>query len=772
MRPLGLRALRRYADVLAVERVTSSGDVAVIPPLLAARIGAAALVFASFGNLITVVSPAGTNSARTIGVVLSLIMLMIAMASFMVRWDRLHPRATMALIPVAVVLVMVGNYTDPLAYVAGIYVVLIGAWVGLCQPRFTTLALTPLLAATFLLPLEARPHLGRLHSSTVIVTVVAVALGEILGLLRVRLENSRRQLLLSSQRRSEALTRHSIDVSFVFGRNNRIRFVSPSVRTRFGYSPSEIEAVPATEFLTEMVRDIHPDDIAAIVDGTFKGKSETHRYELSLRNADGEWIEVEATLHNLVDDPDVNGIVAHVRDISERRELETDLFFRAYHDDLTGLPNRAAFRERVTQDLSAGNLISVVFLDLNGFKLINDTLGHRSGDQLLKGIADRLVATAPPESLVARLGGDEFAVVLPFSLTYATIVAEGLIRTISMPLDLDSGTVTVGAKAGVAEGSPGLRAERIMEDADLAMYEAKARQGVDVVPFRSALRSALTERSEVHLALQRAVDNDEFVLRYQPQVSLTNGYWVGAEALIRWDRPGSGLVAPGGFISIAEESEVIISIGRWVLAEACREASTWPSVDGRELCISVNVSPRQFVADEFVDDVYDAIDGSGLDPTRLTIEVTESVLKTDFGLARRKLESLRSIGVRVALDDFGTGYSSLRYLLELPFSTVKIDQSFVTGATTEFNAYAVLQTINRLGHDLGLKTLIEGVETMEQARLVSSIGIDLAQGFYYGRPSEADSVQSVLAAGGPTELIEDDDVVPIRPLSWSSPSVV
>lgn len=746
-------------------------DAEVVPPQLAARIGAVVLAFGSFGNLITVIPPTDEVRSAPIGIGLSIAMLLVALTSLIIPWNRLGARWTMAcLVPMALLMMIVGNYTDPLPYVAGTYVILIGAWIGVSQSRFMTLLISPVLAVAFYVPLSMGPHSDRLGSSTVIITVVSVALGESLGLLRTRLQMLRGELIRSNQRRTEALTRNSLDVSFVMGSNNQIRFVSPSVRTRFGYTPAELLAIPLDRFLSEMVRGIDPDDLETLIAGTFEGRSETHRYELALKNAAGEWIDIEATVHNLRDDVDVAGIVVHVRDISERRALESDLFYRAYHDDLTGLANRAAFRERVAEELESGNPASVVFMDLDGFKVVNDTLGHRQGDLILKSVADRLVRAAPDGALVARLGGDEFAIVLALPLDEAFAVAGELIESISSPVELDTGPVSVGAKAGVAEAAPGLEAERIMEHADLAMYEAKAVPDLDVVRFEPQLRQHLVDRNRLQNALAEALANDEFVIHYQPQVGVVTNCWTGAEALIRWQRPGSGLVGPGEFISAAEESKIILAMGRWVLIEACREAAAWPVIEGQPLGIGVNVSPRQFVSEGFIHDVHDAIEVSGIDPSRLTVEVTESVLIQDFGLARRVLDALRSLGVSISLDDFGTGYSSLRYLLELPLSVVKIDQSFVRDATTEFGDYSLLQTINRLGHDLGLKTLIEGVETVEQARLISSIAIDRAQGFYYARPMEAPMAREILATGGPAELTEPASIQPAGGLDLGSTS--
>ncbi|HTO01147.1 MAG TPA: EAL domain-containing protein [Microthrixaceae bacterium] len=719
-----------------------ASDSEVISPTAAGRIAGVALLFGAITNGITAAtSPSGAKFV-TIGLWLSVVIFAIAILSFIAPWNKMGPRSTLVLVPAVFVLLAVGNYWDPLPYVAGIYFVLLGAWVGLCHPRYTTLALTPVFALVFWAPLAVNPHLPRLSASAVVVTLVSVAIGEILGTLRVNLERSRLELARSAKRRFAALTRNSVDVTFIFGFDNSIWYVSPAVTARFGYEPNELESMPLKDFLSNIIDGIDTETIDSLISGDYREESVTEAHELRLRHADGTWIDVEATAQNLLDDPDIGGIIVHIRDVRSRKSLESDLHHRAFHDDLTGLPNRAAFRQEIHRAKGEGGPVSVVFVDLDGFKNVNDTSGHQQGDRLLRLVAERLSAAVPERSIVARLGGDEFAVLLPFGLDRAVQLAEGLVELISEPFALTGSVVSVGASAGVAEADNKQSDDQVIGDADMAMYEAKVSPTSSVAAFEPQMRTRLLERLDSKARLQLAIDREEFVLHFQPELDLRTGSWIGAEALLRWNRPGTGLVPPAEFIGIAEESGIIVEIGRWILREACREAATWPELGGGKLSVSVNVSARQFQDSELLADVAFALCSTGLPPERLIIEVTESMLIDDIEVAEVRLRSLREMGIRLALDDFGTGYSSLSYLQALPFDILKIDRSFVENATTELRDLSLLQTINRLGHDLGLQTLIEGVETDEQAKLVKSVGCDLSQGYYFAKPMAPEQLRA------------------------------
>ncbi|MGB6059019.1 MAG: EAL domain-containing protein [Microthrixaceae bacterium] len=725
-------------------------DAEVISPSTAGRIAGVALLFGAISNGITAATTPHGETYVVIGLWLSAALLVTALLSFVVPWDRMGPRSTLVLVPAAFLAVAVGNYWDPLPYISGLYFVLIGAWVGLCHPRFTTLALTPVFALVFWGPLVVNGHSDRLSSSAVIVTFVSVAIGETLGTLRVGLERSRLELARSAKRRFAAMTRNSVDVTFIFGLDNSIWYVSPAVKARFGYDPHELEQVPLDDFLTNAIDGLAAETIKSLVTGSYKEESVTEAHELRLRHADGTWIDIEATAQNLLDDPDIGGIIVHVRDVRNRKALESDLHHRAFHDDLTGLPNRAAFRQQIRQAKSGGGSVSVIFMDLDGFKNVNDTAGHQQGDGLLRLIAERLAAAVPEKSKVARLGGDEFAVLYECGLAQAVEHAERLVELISQPFVLGGTVISVGASAGVAEADLNQTDDQVIGDADMAMYEAKASASRSVAAFEPEMRSRLLERLDSKARLKRAIENEEFVLHYQPELDLKTGTFVGAEALVRWNRPGTGLVQPAEFIGLAEESGVIVEIGRWILREACREATTWPEVNGESMSVAVNVSAQQFQDPELLSDVAFTLRSTGLHPERLILEVTESMLIDDIEVAEVRLRALREMGIRLALDDFGTGYSSLSYLQALPFDILKIDRSFVENATTEVRDLSLLQTINRLGHDLGLLTLIEGVETGEQAKLVTSIGCDLAQGYFFAKPMRAGQLHAAAFKAGRT----------------------
>lgn len=753
-----LRSVPAVADHEWVKNRIAPGGVEVIPAATAGWIGGVALLFAALGNLITVLLlPAGAPG-RTVGVWLSALTLFVGLFALFAPWNRWGQQSTLVLVPVAFVLIGVGNYTDPLPYVAGVYFVLIGAWTGLCHRRFTTLALTPVFAAVYWVPLAVRPHPDRLESSVFIVTIVSVAIGEVLGTLRIGLENSQRQLAESSRRRFAALTRNSLDVTFVFGADNTIKYVSPAVERRFGYLPEALERVPLSEFLDSSVSGLSEATRGRLLDGSFFEDDSAVTHELQLRHADGSWIDVEVTAQNLVDDPDIAGIVIHVRDIRGRKALEADLQHRAFHDDLTGLANRAAFREEIGRAREAGRSLAVIFLDLDDFKEVNDTLGHEAGDRLLQLVAERLSSSVPGAVTIARLGGDEFGIALEADEAAALKTAQGLITRLSQPYVLADGEVLVGVSAGLALADPADPEELVIGNADIAMYEAKMLESPRVVAFEPQMRERLLHRVELTRRLRLALERGDFVVHYQPSLDTRTRRWVGAEALVRWDDGGEELVLPGRFINVAEETGLIVELGAWILEQACREATHWADGTGAAPWVAVNMSARQFQDPRLLTTVEQALRSSGLPAERLVIEVTESILIGDTETAASRLWELSDMGVRLALDDFGTGYSSLSYLQAFPFDILKIDRSFVRNATTRPRDLALLQTINRLGHNLGLNTLVEGIETQAQADLVTAIGCDLAQGFHLARPMSAASLRATVFPTAANGARRDQDV--------------
>ena len=409
-----------------------------------------------------------------------------------------------------------------------------------------------------------------------------------------------------------------------------------------------------------------------------------HGLHTAWRHADGGTRDVELTITNLLDNPHVNGLVLNSRDVTDRTTLEAELLHQAFHDSLTGLANRALFRDRPEHALArcgaAAGKVAILFLDLDGFKEINDTVGHSSGDDLLVMVADRLREEVRVGDTVARFGGDEFAILVD-EAPDAPALAQRIGAALQQPFDLSSQQVYVSASTGIAasDGTDASTAEQLLRNADLAMYQAKASGSTDFAIYDPSMHASLVERVQMEADLRSAIERDEFVVHYQPLNNLKTGQITGSEALVRWLHPERGLVGPTQFIPLAESTGVIRRLGLWVLREACAQTVAWqqssPSL--RNLKISVNVSGRQLPDVALFEQVRDILDETGLAPSSLTLEMTESVLMENSDEIRANLFALRAIGVRLAIDDFGTGYSSLSYLHRFPVDVLKIDRSFI-----------------------------------------------------------------------------------------------
>ena len=412
------------------------------------------------------------------------------------------------------------------------------------------------------------------------------------------------------------------------------------------------------------------------------------------------------------------------------------------HDALTGLPNRAMFLDRLNAatGLSAANgdaPLSVLFVDVDDFKVVNDSLGHVVGDRLLSAVAQRVRSTMRVEDTVARLGGDEFAVLLDDADEHNAVLAADRVRAaLAAPFELPHGqTVHATASIGVVTSrGAAASAEELLRDADVAMYGAKTDGKHRCVVFEPAMRDRLQARTELESDLRRAIGRDEFVVHYQPVVDARRGAVVSTEALLRWEHPRHGLVPPGEFIPLAEDTGLIVEIGRYVLREACRQTAAWRRLpELAHLAVSVNVSPRQLQEPGLLDDVADALRSSGLPPGALVLEITESLLVRDVEIAARRLDRLKALGLRLAVDDFGTGYSSLSYLSRLPVDILKVDKAFVAGIVDETSAGKLAWAVLALARSLDLDTIAEGVETPEQAQALLTQGCAELQGFLYSR---------------------------------------
>ena len=445
------------------------------------------------------------------------------------------------------------------------------------------------------------------------------------------------------------------------------------------------------------------------------------------------------------------GWVATHKDITERRRAEAKIEYMAQHDALTDLPNRLRLYEHLRQTLTRskrGEYVAVFCLDLDRFKDVNDSHGHSVGDLLLKSVADRLRQCVRDTDMVARLGGDEFAImqVGASQPTDATSLASRLIDAISAPYALGSHQVTVEVSIGIALApGDGLEAEQLLRNADTALYRAKADGRGLYRFFEPEMDARMQARRRLEVDLRKAIANGEFELFYQPLVDMQTEHVTGFEALIRWHHPERGMVAPLDFIPVAEDSGLIVPIGDWVIRQACAEAATWPS----NVKIAVNLSPVQFKSKGLLTSVISALAASGLPPSRLELEITESVLLQDGDATLAILHELRGLGIRISMDDFGTGYSSLSYLRKFPFDKIKIDQSFIFAMSDHNDSLAIVRAVIAMGTGLGIATTAEGVETPEQFKQLKLEGCTEVQGFLFSPPRPAAEVKWLLTSINP-----------------------
>lgn len=567
-----------------------------------------------------------------------------------------------------------------------------------------------------------------------------------------------REEIREREQRFRALVQNASDMITVLGTDTMIQYQSPSIDQTLGHQPEELEGTP-------LVKLVHEADIPVLMDflhSTGLRPEGIASAEVRMRHRDGRWHDIEMLGSDRRNDPAIVGYVINARDVTERKLLEEQLRHQALHDPLTKLANRTRFTDRLEHALLLAERkeaqVAVLFMDLDNFKLVNDTLGHNTGDRLLTAVAERVQRALRPADTVARLGGDEFAILIEDVTTPedANSVAERIFGALAQPFEIEEREILVRASIGIAlsgELGGGLCAEDLLRHADLAMYVAKARGKERFELFEATMLEAMTEHVELVNDLEHAAERDQLVLAYQPIVILSSGEVVGFEALVRWRHPARGLIAPAQFIPLAEESGAIVEIGRWVLRAACTQAADWQRRYNRfeQWTVSVNVSPRQLQHSRFVEEVATILGETGLPASSLTLELTESAMMQDVEGAVERLRALKEIGVKLALDDFGTGYSSLSHLRRFPFDLLKMDKSFVDSVGGPWDEKELTHAILELGRTLDMQVIAEGIERPEQLARLKALQCDMGQGYYFSEPVSAVVMEQLLAKLGRTE---------------------
>jgi diguanylate cyclase (GGDEF)-like protein/PAS domain S-box-containing protein len=557
--------------------------------------------------------------------------------------------------------------------------------------------------------------------------------------------------LAASERRLRALVGSTRDVVAVLDEQCLVSYVSPTVKWLWGCVAQDVAGHGAFDR-------VHPEDLERVRDAfgeALSASTTASTTEVRVQHADGSWRDFELILNNQLLDPAVAGIVATYHDITERKSFEHDLRYLAFHDPLLDVPNRTLFMERLEQALAEnrprGSSVAVLFVDLDDFKLINDSLGHRAGDQLLMSVTDRLQASVREKDDIARLGGDEFAVLLDRveGADDAIRVAQRILGRLQDPIQLDGHEVVQAVSIGIAIAGPGCAAaDALVRNADMAMYHAKTNGKGCYELFDRSMDVHAAERLALVGDLRRAIERGEMRVYYQPLVTLASGEICATEALVRWQHPVRGLVPPDQFIPLAEDTGLIIPLGEWVLEEACRQADTWHKLRPMDppLVLNVNLSAKQLHQSDLVQRVAHILDETHFDPRALTLEVTESVATQNPERTIANLHGLKALGVKLAVDDFGTGYSSLTYLKRFPLDSIKIDRSFVDGLGTDLDDTAIVRAVVALAKALNLRVTAEGVETKEQLAYLRMLACDNAQGYYFARPAPAGVLTEMLLA--------------------------
>jgi diguanylate cyclase (GGDEF)-like protein/PAS domain S-box-containing protein len=576
--------------------------------------------------------------------------------------------------------------------------------------------------------------------------------GDVAGLIGIITDVTRyketERALEASEARFRVLTESSIDLISVTEDSGVLRYQSAALRHLLGYDPADTVGKSVMDL-------VHRDDaehVRAAFRRIVESRHLTEPVEFRLRHRNGSWRTFESLGTNCLANPHIKGIVWNSRDITDRKVIQQRIQHLAYHDNLTGLPNRGLLQDRLARSIAraerSGKKVAVLFIDLDNFKNINDTLGHDVGDELLRQVSRRLTECVRLEDTIARQGGDEFIVLLDQldDGRNASVVAQKILNSLRHPLSLGGTEQHVSGSVGIAVyPEDGRDAQTLMKNADTAMFHGKGLGKNTYQYFTAQMNIAVKRRMTLETALRRAVMQKNFILHYQPQINLETGEIIAVEALVRWQTEDSGTVMPGDFIPLAEETGLINEIGEWVLREGCRQAKEWQDMGlSRSRRMAINLSARQFSDRGFLDMVTRVLGETGLAPQCLELEITESqVMRQTEGMIQL-LNKLAEMGVSLAIDDFGTGYSSLSYLKRLPIQKLKIDQSFIRDITVDPNDAAIVMAIIHMAKSLELETIAEGVETKGQLDLLRSQGCRTGQGFYFSTPLGARELYPLL----------------------------
>ena len=606
------------------------------------------------------------------------------------------------------------------------------------QRRVIRMSQLPLLPTVYFMLSPTRPDWVATLAGLSVITIIFVMItthsrenAELLG--TVREQSTRYRELLSDSR----------DAIVQLDDVGRVEYANDAVRVVLGHRIEDMIGRPWTDL-------VHPVDVGRVraeLGSQPPDAAPSSPVEARVRHADGRMVHTESTVARRGES---GGWVLTTRDITERVRLRDELAVQARTDPLSGLLNRAAFLALADERLHSDRPAIVLFIDLDQFKTVNDTLGHAVGDELLCDVAARLRTAVGPGDVIARLGGDEFAVLTRTSDLHRATATAGAVVDAVAKVELPGGGRHASASVGIAEGS-GISAIQLLREADLAMYRAKGRGGGRAVVFEPWMSERVLERSNMRRRLEIAIADDGLLLELQPVVHLASGAWSGFEALVRW-QDGDRRRGPGEFLPLAEESGLIVPLGTWVLHEALAQLATWPDP---EAGIAVNVSPRQLEESGFAGLVTSALEAAGIAPERLTLEITEQTAVDDLGRTASRLAPLRDLGIHVAVDDFGTGFSSMRYLTRLPVDALKIDRQFVDGLGVRPRDEVLVVSMLRLAADLDLEVIAEGVETAQQAEILLGHGCTLAQGYLFSPPRELAELRRLSAGVVPRARVSD-----------------